>query len=82
MHIKILLCRWIANHIETRARAERRALRDYQRHEGLRINALEKRSRGLRLYAAWVRRPGRNNIRETSENWPLPQAASGILATR
>lgn len=82
MHIKILLCRWIANHIETRARAERRALRDYQRHEGARISALEKRSRGLHLYAAWVQRPKCNHIREASESWPLPQAASGILTAR
>ena len=82
MYIKTLLCRWIANHIETRARAERRALRDYQRHENARINALEKRTRGLRLYAAWVQHPGRNPLREAPENWPLPQAASGILATR
>jgi len=38
-----------------RARALRRSLRDYPRREYADIRVLEKRSRGLRPYAAWVR---------------------------
>jgi hypothetical protein len=49
--MKTLLARWIANRLESRARALRRSLRDYQRREYAYISELEERSRGLRLYA-------------------------------
>jgi hypothetical protein len=58
MHIKVkvLLASWLAGRAEIRTRKLRRALRDYQRAELRRIHAARKRSRGLRLYAAWSRR--------------------------
>ena len=54
----------------------RRSLRDYQRHEYTRIFQLERRSRGLRLYAAW-RREGAACTREVPERWELPQITTG-----
>jgi hypothetical protein len=50
--MKTVLARWIASRLEIRARALRRSLRDYQRREYAQISVLERRSRGLRLYAA------------------------------
>ena len=50
----------------------RRSLRDYQRHEYTRIFQLERRSRGLRLYAAWTQKTKAIPIWETPENLPLP----------
>lgn len=80
MNPKILLARWIASRIETRTRAQRRALRDYQRRETALIDSSEKRSRGLRLYIAWTRRGHRKpaaNSRQVGGEWTescLPQA--------
>jgi hypothetical protein len=51
--LKIFIARWIAHRIEIRTRRQRRALRDYQRAELLRIHSADRRARGLRLYAAW-----------------------------
>jgi hypothetical protein len=53
MNPKLLIARWTASRIEARTRSQRRALRDYQRMETMRIQSREKRSRGLRLYIAW-----------------------------
>jgi hypothetical protein len=50
---KVLIARWLAGRIETRARTLRRALRDHQRAELRRIRAADHRARGLWLYAAW-----------------------------
>jgi hypothetical protein len=71
--MKTFLARWIANRHETRARALRRSLRDYQRHEYARIFRLERRSRGLRLYAAWSQQTKAIALREEPECLPLPQ---------
>ena len=79
MNLKILLCHWIASRIEARSRAQRRALRDHHRYESLEILALEQRSRGLRLYAAWAQHPEHNSIREALSGRPVPQATSEIL---
>ena len=51
--VKVLVARWLAGHIESRTRRLRRALRDHQRAELLRIHAGDRRARGLRLYIAW-----------------------------
>jgi hypothetical protein len=60
MKIKILLARWMANRIEKKSRAKRRALRDqrrdyfeYESREIGRIDMEERRARGLHIYAAW-----------------------------
>ena len=50
----------------------RRSLRDYQRHEYTRIFQLERRARGLRLYAAWTQKTEAIPIWETPQNLPLP----------
>ena len=50
----------------------RRSLRDYQRREYAHIRVLERRSRGLRLYAAWAQKTEAIRIREAPERWPLP----------
>ena len=70
--IKSLLARWIAGRLGGRARVLRRSLRDYQRHEYTRIFQLERRARGLRLYAAWTQKTEAIPIWETPENLPLP----------
>ena len=75
--IKSLLARWIAGRLGGRARVLRRSLRDYQRREYAGIRALEKRSRGLRLYAAWVRKEKTISIREVPERWQLPEITTG-----
>ena len=49
--VKVLIALWLANHIETRNRRLRRALRDHQRAELRRIRAGDRRA--LRLYVAW-----------------------------
>jgi len=67
----------LARRIEIRARALRRSLRDYQRREYACISVLEERSRGLRLYAAWVRKKKAISIRETPERWQLTQVTTG-----
>jgi hypothetical protein len=54
--MKSRIAHWIAGRLGGRARALRRSLRDYQRHEYARIFQLERRSRGLRLYAAWTQK--------------------------
>ena len=75
--IKTLIARWIAGHLAGRARVLRRSLRDYQRREYAQIRVLEKRSRGLRLYAAWVLKEKAISIREAPERWQLPQVTAG-----
>lgn len=80
MNPKVLLARWVASRIETRTRAQRRALRDYQRRETALIDTREKRSHGLRLYIAWSRghRKPAKGPRHVVDEWreaPLPQAA-------
>ena len=77
MPIKIHLAHWIARRIDSRTRTQRRALRDYQRQELRQIFSLEKRSRGLRLYAAWSRPRKANVVQTTASDWhsALPQAA-------
>jgi hypothetical protein len=77
--MKTLLARWIANRLATRARALRRSLRDYQRREYTYIRVLEKRSRGLRLYVAWVRKDNAASVREAPERWQLPRVTAGTF---
>src|ERR1700677_3295031 len=57
MKIKILLARWMANRIEKKSRAKRRALRDQRRayfeYESREIRGIgmeERRARGLHFY--------------------------------
>jgi hypothetical protein len=77
MPIKIHLAHWIARRIDSRTRTQRRALRDYQLQELRQIFSLEKRSRGLRLYAAWSRPRKAIVLQTTASDWhsALPQAA-------
>ena len=77
--MKTLLARWIARHLAGRARVLRRSLRDYQRREYAQIRVLERRSRGLRLYAAWVRKEKAISIREAPERWQSPQVTAGAF---
>jgi len=56
MKLKTILSRHAASRLEHQARILRRALRDHHRRELMTINAIEKRARGLRLYAAWQRK--------------------------
>jgi hypothetical protein len=70
MHLKSRLTRWIAHRIETRARHQRHALRDYQRRESSQIQELEKRSRSLRLYAAWLVRKPVRIVEAPARHWP------------
>jgi hypothetical protein len=77
--MKTFLARWIANRNQIRARGLRRSLRDYQRREYAYIRVLEKRSRGLRLYAAWIRQKNALSIREAPERWQLPQVTAGAF---
>jgi hypothetical protein len=74
--MKTLVARWIASRLSIRARALRRSLRDYQRREYAQIRLLEPRSRGLRLYAAWVRKEKAIGIREAPGRWQLPQVTT------
>jgi len=78
MSLKIFFARWIASRIENRLRHRRRALRDYQRQELSAISLLARRSRGLRLYAAWSRRDLAKVVSMTATDWSstaLPHAA-------
>jgi hypothetical protein len=75
--MKTFLARWIASRLAGRARVLRRSLRDYQRREYAQIRVLEERSRGLRLYAAWVLKEKAISIREVPERWQLPQITTG-----
>ena len=77
--IKSLLARWIAGRLGGRARVLRRSLRDYQRREYAQIRVLERRSRGLRLYTAWVRKEKTISLREAPERWQLPQVTAGAF---
>jgi hypothetical protein len=77
--MKSRIARWIARRLGTRARALRRSLRDYQRREYAQISVLERRARGLRLYAAWVRKEKAVSIREAPEHWQLPQFTVGAF---
>lgn len=77
--MKTLLARWIASRLAIRARVLRRSLRDYQRREYADIRVLEKRSRGLRLYVAWVQKKNAASIREAPERWQLPQITAGAF---
>jgi hypothetical protein len=75
--MKTFLARWIASRLAGRARVLRRSLRDYQRREYAQIRVLEERSRGLRLYAAWVLKEKAISGREVPERWQLPQITTG-----
>lgn len=77
--MKTLLARWIASRLAIRARALRRSLRDYQRREYADIRVLEKRSRGLRLYVAWVQKKNAAGIGEAPERWQLPHVTAGVF---
>lgn len=57
MKLKSLFSRLAVSRLDHQARLARRALRDHQRREALRIRDLEIRARGLRLYVAWSRKP-------------------------
>ena len=54
--VKLWVAAWLAIRIEKRARRLRRALRDYERAELRKIQAADRRARGLRLYVAWFRK--------------------------
>ena len=77
--MKLSLPGWIARRLTIRARALRRSLRDHQRREYAQISVLERHSRGLRLYAAWVRKEKTISIREAPERWRLPQVTAGAF---
>lgn len=77
--MKTLLARWIASRLAIRARVLRRSLRDYQRREYAYIRMLEKRSRGLRLYTAWIQKKNVVGIREAPERWQLPHVTAGAF---
>jgi hypothetical protein len=60
--IKLWIATWLSVRNEKRARRLRRALRDYERAELRRIQAADRRARGLRLYVAWFpKEKGRRN---------------------
>jgi hypothetical protein len=75
--MKTLFASWNASRLDRRARALRRSLRDHQRREQAIIFALEKRSRGLRLFEAWTRNPKTINISLAPE--PAPAIATPIF---
>ena len=70
MKLQNLFSRLAANRLENQARHLRRALRDHTRHENQRIQTLENRVRGLRLYAAWSRKP----VVTAQSAWPVLKA--------
>ena len=72
MKVKVALAHWFSLRIQEQTRRERRALRDYSRQELGAIRQAEKRSRGLRLYAAWSRRPAAKFTRSVAAEWPTP----------
>lgn len=78
MNLKALFARWQASRIQNRARKHRRTLRDRRRRfyehilaEFDGIYEAEKRSRGLRLFAAWSQR--RRPVLAAVEAFDLPQ---------
>jgi hypothetical protein len=62
-----------------RPRARSVARRDYQLREYAQISVLERRSRGLRLYAAWIRKEKTISIREAPKRGQLPQVIAGAF---
>ena len=76
-NVKVLIARWLAIHIKRRSRKLRRALRDHQRTELRRIRAADRRSRGLRLYAAWSCKEKANAPMHFRTVVPLPPS-SGV----
>ena len=66
----------LANRIGRRARELRRDLRDHVRSESFRIYHAEKRARGLRLYAAWSRRPHRAVMDAATGVWHPAQSVA------
>jgi hypothetical protein len=72
MNIKLAIAHWLSLRIQEQTRIERRALRDYSRHELGRIRRAEIRSRGLRLYAAWSRRKTAKVTHSVVSEWPTP----------
>jgi hypothetical protein len=72
MNIKLAIARWLSLRIQEQTRIERRALRDYSRHELGRIRRAEIRSRGLRLYAAWSGRRTAKVTPQVVSEWPTP----------
>jgi hypothetical protein len=68
MKLKLLLASRMSTRLTREARFYRRALRDQLGKETARIRALEIRSRGLRLSAAWARGAS-NVIQPRAENW-------------
>jgi hypothetical protein len=66
MKLKAFFSRLANARLSRQARIARRTLRDFQRQESSRIFAIEKRARGLRLYAAWSRKPASTS---TVTNW-------------
>lgn len=52
-NLRPLVAKWFARRLEKRARQLRRALRDHERAELRRIQAADRRARGLRIFAAW-----------------------------
>lgn len=77
--MKTLFASWNASRLDRRARALRRSLRDHQRREQAIIFALEKRSRGLRLFHAWARNSKTIDISRTPERLPSPAIATPMF---
>lgn len=55
--LRIRLARWLARRDELKARNQRRALRDHNRHEEAACLRRDRRAKGRRLYAAWLAAP-------------------------
>ncbi len=55
--LRIRLARWLARRDELKARNQRRALRDHNRHEETACLRRDRRARGRRLYAGWLAAP-------------------------
>lgn len=77
--MKAFIALWIARRLGIRARDLRRALRDHQRHEHAKILEFEHRSRGLRLYAAWIRNTPAPGHRVNKTRPPLPNVTEGTF---
>lgn len=73
--VKLWVAVWLGARMEKRARRLRRALRDYERAELRRIQAADRRARGLRLYAAWFRR---DRVRRSYQPFVSLQAAEEL----
>jgi hypothetical protein len=85
MKIKNLLARWMANRIEKKSRAKRRALRDqrrdyfeYESRENRRIDMEERRARGLHIYAAWSHPSNHHQPRDTRNGFGLGEAFQSL----